>query len=112
LSLDYFGNDAEFGTALNNEFSSLQCSIFEYDSADQNGFLSMLSMYNASMTFDGAFMSGETGLLFNQSKFNFNCSGNIQYEVMMEAPAPIVPSNETVVPSNETAPSNETVVVP
>jgi hypothetical protein len=56
------------------------------------------------MTFDGAFMSGETSLLFNQSEFNFNCSGNLSYEVMMEAPAPVVPSNETEVPTNETIP--------
>jgi hypothetical protein len=83
LSLDYFGNDIEFESALNNEFSSLQCSIFEYDPSDHNGFLSMLSIHNASMTFDGAFMSGETGFLFKQSEFNFNCSGNISYEVMI-----------------------------
>jgi hypothetical protein len=115
LMLDYIGDDTEFGSALNNEFSSLKCSIFALDSSDESGFLSMLSIYNASMSFDGAFMSGEAGFLFNQSEFNFNCSGNISYEVMMAAPVPDVPSNETVpsndtvVPSNETIPSDETV---
>lgn len=98
IGLDYLGNDTAFGSALNNEFSSLQCSISEFGASDESGFLNMLSIYNASMTFDGAFMSGETGFLFNQSAFDFNCSGNnISYEVLSApAPGPVVPSNETV----------------
>jgi len=36
VSLDYRGNDTAFGNALNNEFSSLKCSVLAYDALDES----------------------------------------------------------------------------
>jgi hypothetical protein len=69
-----------------------------------------------TLSFDEVFMAGEVRFLANRDMLDFNCTGDIKYEILMsQGPAPSnetdVPSDETEIPSDETEiPSDETEI--